>query len=190
MSEGIKAKESENDNLEDNGSEFQDDDDEFQSGFNDGGGLGDSSFDGMPGDFDKPDANVVKFQIENEDYVQEFERMLRGEIKIKDKYGNETIGLPRVYNADGSYEIDYGKKLLNDYGVNEIISLVKTYSDKSLTLSIYDERRINEILYLLHRDVRYFMLTNADVIGLDTHKKETINSVNHHENHEHGGKFL
>ena len=125
------------------------------------------------------DANAIKYQIEVDDYLKSIERILRGEIKIIDEYGNESYGLPRKQLPDGSTEIDYSKRLLNDFGVSQIMNTIHIYINKHLSLSKFDEQRIYQILLRLSIALRMYMTVNAETIGLDTREKRHTISLIH-----------
>ena len=137
-----------------------------------------SEMDNLSGMDNPQDANAIKYQIDVQEYLDEIERILRGYVKIKDEEsGEEYYGLPRKRLPSGELVPDYSKEMLNDFGVGKILGFISVYINKHVSLSIFDETRINEICYELSKNVRRFVLACAYQIGLDTQEKMDYASI-------------
>ena len=111
----------------------------------------------------KEDANLIQFQIDTGEMLSKIEHFLRGEYVAVDEEGNEYWK-----KSD-----DKNLALLNDYGVNFILSILGNYLDKNTILSWYDEMRINEILADLGDKLAEEIYFNYEKIGLTTEYKKS-----------------
>ena len=119
----------------------------------------------------QPDANAIKFQIDNEEYMATIERLLRGEVKIRNEItGEEYYGLPKI-KINNKLVDDESKKVFNEYGVSQIMNTIHFYVNKHLSLSKFDEKRIYENLKHVCKGLRYHIIANAKKFGLDTEEK-------------------
>jgi len=131
------------------------------------------------------DANLIQFQIDTAEMLNKIEHFLRGEYITTDPSGNEywTKPMKKVLDKNGKpmkdkdgkdiEEVDQSRILLNDYGVNLILSILGNYLDKNTILSYYDERRINEILADFADKLAEEIFNTYEKIGLDSDFKKT-----------------
>lgn len=123
------------------------------------------------------DPNLIQFQIDTGEMLEKLEHTLKGERKVVDAEGNEFWTKPTkmIQGEDGELieVVDEESILLNDHGVNVIMSIIGTYIDKNTVLSFYDEMRINEILADIGDKVADFIHNTYEVIGMDTQFKKT-----------------
>ena len=131
------------------------------------------------------DANLIQYQIDTGEMLGKIEHFLRGEFIATDGEGNEFWSKPKklltdkkgklVLDTEGKSQevIDEDKMLLNDYGVNSILSILGEYLDKNTFLSYYDEMRINEIMADLGDKLSEEIYYSYERIGLNTEYKKS-----------------
>lgn len=107
--------------------------------------------------------NVIQYQLDSSELLQNLEHFLRGEYVQIDDEGNE--GWVKPLNAD--------LIILNDYGVSAIMSIIGSYVDKGTALSTYSEMRINEILGDIGDELAKWIYCNYERIGMNTEFKKT-----------------
>ena len=130
-------------------------------------------------------ANLIQLQIDTAAMIGKIEHFLRGEFIATDEEGNEFWSRPTkpVLDKNGKpkedkegnpiTEINHDLILLNDYGVNMILSILGNYLDKNTLLSYYEEERINEILADLGDKLAEELFNTYERVGLDTEYKKT-----------------
>lgn len=126
-------------------------------------------------------ANLIQYQVETGEMLGKIEHFLRGEYVATDGEGNEYWAKPKktvaVEGKKGKEEfvevLDEDLILLNEYGVNSILTIIGSYIDKNTILSNYDEMRINEILADLADEMANFIYCNYEKMGMDTEFKKT-----------------
>ena len=131
------------------------------------------------------DSNLIQYQIDTGEMLGKIEHFLRGEYIAIDGEGNEFWSKPKkklkdekgelILDDEGKEQevIDEDKMLLNDYGVNSILSILGEYLDKNTFLSFYDEMRINEIMADLGDKLSEEIFYSYERIGLDTEYKKS-----------------
>ena len=124
------------------------------------------------------DANAIKYQIDVSEYMEQIERFLRGEVKLKnEETGEYYYGLPKIKKR-GKEVPDESKKVMNDYGVGQIMNVIHFYINKHLALSKFDEKRIYEILLDLCTGLRRYMLGYTKKLGInDKDKTGAVNVI-------------
>ena len=128
------------------------------------------------------DANLIQYQIDTGEMLGKIEHFLRGEYIAIDKEGNESWTKPmkkvkfrnkKTGKITIKEVINNDLILLNEYGVNSIMSIIGNYIDKNTILSFYDEMRICEILADLGDELANFIYCNYEIMGMDTEFKKT-----------------
>ena len=122
------------------------------------------------------DPNSIQYQIDTGEMLGKIEHFLRGEYIVTDQEGNEYWSKPTIKVKVGKKYMDIPDTkliLLNDYGVNAILSIIGNYIDKNTILSFYDEMRVNEILADLGDELANFIYCNYEMMGMDTKFKKT-----------------
>ena len=126
------------------------------------------------------DPNLIQYQVETGEMLGKIEHFLRGEYVKQDAEGNEywakpvkTIAVKEKGKEKFIEVIDDDLILLNEYGVNSILTIIGSYIDKNTILSYYDEMRINEILADLGDELANFVFCNYEKMGMDTEFKKT-----------------
>lgn len=108
-----------------------------------------------------PQDNLIKFQLELDSLLERAEHILRGDI-IEIKDGN-------VYWIKVT---DESQRILNDYGVNEVLKILCLYVNRNTILSNYpDEQKINDKVYDFGIEVSDLVFNNAEKFGLTTDDK-------------------
>lgn len=126
------------------------------------------------------DANLIQYQVDTGEMLGKIEHFLRGEYISQDPEGNEfwakpmkTIVVKKNKKEELVDVLDKDLILLNEYGVNSILTIIGSYIDKNTILSNYDEMRINEILADLGDELANFIYCNYEKMGMDTEFKKT-----------------
>ena len=126
------------------------------------------------------DANLIQYQVDTGEMLGKIEHFLRGEYISQDLEGNEYWAKPmKTMEVEDEGEIklvevlDSDLILLNEYGVNSILTIIGSYIDKNTILSNYDDMRINEILADLGDELANFVFCNYEKMGMDTEFKKT-----------------
>ncbi len=126
------------------------------------------------------DANLIQYQVDTGEMLGKIEHFLRGEYISQDLEGNEYWAKPmKTIEVEDEGEIklvevlDNDLILLNEYGVNSILTIIGSYIDKNTILSNYDDMRINEILADLGDELANFVFCNYEKMGMDTEFKKT-----------------
>lgn len=105
--------------------------------------------------------NIVEFQLETQQILEKIEHFLRADIVIITENGD----LDYVKNPDEEQII------LNDYGVNYIMSLLQSYFNKGTFLSNLEEQRIYAIMSEIATEIRKFTFCNYEKMGMNTPQK-------------------
>lgn len=107
--------------------------------------------------------NNVEFQLDNSNLIRQVQRLYRGDILSINKNGEEYW----------ARQTDANQRLFNDFGVNELLTILSPYLDKLNALSIYKEERIYEILADLGEALTKYIHNNYDKLGMDTQYKKS-----------------
>lgn len=108
----------------------------------------------------------IRYQLDSSDLLEYLEHSLRGD-KIKtDKEGNQFW---YVLNKEEAKEL----LVLNDYGINSLLSVISPYLNRLTSLSFYNVERINEIMADLGEELTLFVFCNYEKMGMDTQYKKS-----------------
>lgn len=111
----------------------------------------------------RPTADVVRYQLELNDILERIEHLLRGD-KIEVKNGNRIF----VENRDESSHI------LNEKGVQLILSFVSPYVSRNTLLANYKKEEIDEILFNLGTILSNLIFMRYEEMGMDTCEKRKM----------------
>ncbi|RLG10567.1 hypothetical protein DRN73_07440 [Candidatus Pacearchaeota archaeon] len=115
------------------------------------------------GSFNERDGNLIRWQVDTKEVLEEIENYLKGAILTFDGKGNSKYVVPKDKNLI----------TLNRYGVGAVMQLISNYVSKIHILSRYDIGRIYEILAELGDELRIFFICNYEKIGLNTDFKRS-----------------
>lgn len=107
--------------------------------------------------------NLIQYQLETSELLNNIEHFLRGDYKTIDKDGNEFWAT----------QTDDTLILFNNYGVSSMMSIIGSYIDKNTILSTYDVERVYEILADLGDQLTNFIFCNYEKMGMNTEFKKT-----------------
>lgn len=105
--------------------------------------------------------NLIEFQLELDNILERVDHLLRGHELKYDEHGNLKWTEPE----------DKGQKLLNEYGVQEILRILSMYLNRNTILSNYDETTINEKVYDFGVEISDLFFMKYETMGLDTQEK-------------------
>jgi len=107
------------------------------------------------------DNNMVKWRLDPEKELARIERLLRKQVPTRNDRGELFYANPKKED-----------QLFNEYGINEIMNILSSYINKSITLSNYTEDEINKIMESFSIEIVDFIYINAEKFGLDTPEKK------------------
>jgi len=107
--------------------------------------------------------NLIKWQLELDSILERVEHMLRGD-KPKFINGN-LIFLPATDDKD---------KILNDFGVAEVMRILSMYLNRNTILSNYDEVTINFKVFDFGNEVSDLFYLKYEDMGLNTLEKRKL----------------
>jgi len=107
--------------------------------------------------------NLIKWQLELDSILERVEHMLRGD-KPKFVNGN-LIFLPST---------DDKEKILNDFGVAEVMRILTMYLNRNTILSNYDEATINWKVFDFGNEVADLFYLKYENMGLNTLEKRKL----------------
>lgn len=107
--------------------------------------------------------NLIKWQLELDSILERVEHMLRGD-KPRFVNGN-LIFLPAT---------DDKEKILNDFGVAEIMRILSMYLNRNTILSNYDEETINFKVFDFGNEVSDLFYLKYEDMGLNTLEKRKL----------------
>lgn len=110
-----------------------------------------------------PQDNLIKWQLELDSILERVEHMLRGD-KPKFINGN-LIFIPAT---------DDKEKILNDFGVAEIMRVLSMYLNRNTILSNYDEETINFKVFDFGNEVADLFYLKYEDMGLNTLEKRKL----------------
>lgn len=105
--------------------------------------------------------NLVEWQLDFSKELIDIERLLRSDILIRDKNGNEDwIPNPNPMRV-----------LFNEVGVQDILRFIFTMVNKNKVLSNYDDDEIRARVHLIKHELRVLIYNNYEVYGMDNEYK-------------------
>ena len=107
--------------------------------------------------------NLIQYQIENTDLLDELEHFYRGEYIGTLENGEVGWVLPE----------DETQIPMNKFGVSSMMEIVSKYIDKNTTLSYYSELRIYEVMADLGDELILFVLCNYEKMGMNDKVRKT-----------------
>ena len=107
--------------------------------------------------------NAVEYQLETNELLADIKHDLRGDYIEINQEGQESWVA----------QTDLKLRVLNDYGVNTIMSRIRKYISKHTVLSNYSEERIYEILADIGDDLRITIFSKAEKMGMDDEYKKS-----------------
>jgi hypothetical protein len=110
-----------------------------------------------------PNDNVVKWQVDMEEILERFEHFLRGD-ELIEKDGNKIW----VKSEDKK------DRIVNEYGVNEIMNFISMYLNKNTILSDYSDDEINEIMFNFGKSFSDYLFRVYEKIELGPHHYDML----------------
>lgn len=107
--------------------------------------------------------NLIKWQLELDSILERIEHMLRGD-KITFIQGN----------MQWSKTDDVKEKILNDFGVAEVMRILSMYLNRNTILSNYDEETINWKVLDFGYEISDLFFLKYEAMGLDTLEKRKL----------------
>jgi len=108
------------------------------------------------------DENLIKWQLELDSILERLEHILRGDqVSYRDGC---TVWKP----------CDEKNRMMNDYGVNELLKIISSYLNRNTILSNYDEDTINFKVYDIGMEVSDLIFMKYEAMGLDTVEKRKL----------------
>ena len=113
------------------------------------------------------EGNAIQYQLDTSEMLDRLKHSLKGEeIAWDEELGEHWIP---ANNPD--------LILLNEYGVNMIMSIVEVYIHRGTKLSYYDERRIMQIMGDIGYELTKFIFCNYEKMGMSGENKRTAFEV-------------
>lgn len=110
-----------------------------------------------------PQQDLVKWQLELDSILERVEHMLRGDrVSFKDGH---LMWIPSKNDKD---------KVLNDFGVNELMKILSMYLNRNTILSNYDEDTINVKVFDFGNDVSDLIYLKYESMGLSDLEKRKL----------------
>lgn len=97
----------------------------------------------------------LRYQIDSSDIVEEIERSLRGEVLMSDGHGGFVYKVP-----DGC------KPLINEKGINSILTILRSRLTKIFILSDLDQDQIEQITISIGRNIIDNLYYNWDLYDI------------------------
>ena len=105
--------------------------------------------------------NLVEFELDFKNELEDIERLLRCDILERDKDGNEYW----IMNPDQA------KIFLNDLGVNDVLRKLRLLVNKGKVLSNYDIDEIKIRTKMIMNEIRVLIYNNYEQYGMDNDYK-------------------
>ena len=105
--------------------------------------------------------NLVEWQLDFSKELIEIERLLRSDVLIRDKEGNEEW----IPNPNKEH------KLFNEVGVQDLLRYIYTMVNKNKVLSNYDDLEIKIRVWTIKHELRVLIYNNFETYGMDNEYK-------------------
>ena len=107
-----------------------------------------------------PEQNLIKWQLELNDILEQAEHILRGDIpKFKDGH--------QIWAKNPNPKLNS----LNEFGIQEILKILVMYINRNTILSDYDKEEINFKIYDFGRRLNNLFFMRYEEFGMDTEDK-------------------
>jgi hypothetical protein len=107
--------------------------------------------------------NLIKWQLELDSILERVEHMLRGD---KPRFINGNLIFVTTDNDN--------EKILNDFGVSEIMRILSMYLNRNTILSNYDETTINFKVFDFGNEIADLFFLKYENMGLNTLEKRKL----------------
>lgn len=107
--------------------------------------------------------NLIQWQLELDTILERIEHMLRGD---KPTWANGSVIWSKPETDD--------EKILNDFGVAEIMRVLSNYVNRNTILSNYKEEIINEKMFDLGNELSDLIYLKYEAMGLDNLEKRKL----------------
>lgn len=111
--------------------------------------------------------NLVEWQLDFKSELEDIERLLRCDILMRDKEGNEVW----VQNPNKE------EVFLNDLGVNAALRHIRMFLNKNKVLSNYGVDEIQPRLKMFSHELRVLIYNNYEAYGMDNEYKQNNYSM-------------
>ncbi len=105
--------------------------------------------------------NIVEWELDFKPELEEIERLLRCDVLIRDKQGNE-------YWAENP---DKNRVFFNELGVNDILRTIRLIVNKNKVLSNYTIEEIQIRVKMIMNELRVKIYNNYELYGMDNDYK-------------------
>lgn len=105
-----------------------------------------------------PNDNMIKWQLELNEILERIEHVLRGDV-VKYEQG-QTIWI--------KIDEEHKDRLLNDYGVQEVLRILSMYLNRNTILGNYTEEEVNDKVFDFGDRLNTLFYTKYEVIGMNT----------------------
>jgi hypothetical protein len=105
--------------------------------------------------------NLIEYELDFKDELEDIERLLRCDILNRDKDGNEYW----IMNPDKD------KIFLNDLGVNDVLRKIRLLVNKGKVLSNYNIEEIKIRVKMIMNEIRVLIYNNYEQYGIDNEYK-------------------
>lgn len=106
--------------------------------------------------------NLVEWQLDFKQELEDIERLLRCDVLVRDKEGNE------IWTRNP----DKDRIVFNDIGVNDILRQIRMFLNKNKVLSNYDMEEIKPRIKSISHELRMLVYNNYEAYGMDNDYKQ------------------
>lgn len=111
--------------------------------------------------------NLVEWQLDFKNELEDIERLLRCDIIARDKEGNDIW----IQNPDKD------RIIFNDIGVNDILREIRMFLNKNKVLSNYGAEEIKPRIKMIGHELRILIYNNYEHYGMDNEYKQNNYSM-------------
>lgn len=108
-----------------------------------------------------PNDNMIKWQLELNEILERIEHVLRGDM-VKVESGQQIWT---------KLDENHKDRLLNDYGVQEVLRILSMYLNRNTILGNYTDEEVNDKVFDFGDRLNTLFYTKYEVIGLNTFEK-------------------
>lgn len=106
--------------------------------------------------------SIIQQLIDNRHILEQVEHNLKGEVLVTENVKDSDGSTKEIANYEAR-----GKVLMNQRGINQILSVLNPYTSQIFSFSNYDDDQISEVMKELCLDLDVNLAGNADEYGID-----------------------